>query len=107
LIGGLLLLLPPQSSGDLGLVLLVFSILLAAVVLRMDIPRFLAQRQDPVAWQFTHVVPSIASIMLLLVGSVGVLTQSIGGLYWFTAGLIVLVISGLSNCWVLLVEIKR
>ena len=107
LIGGLLLLLPPQSSRHLGLVLLVFSLLLAAVVLRMDIPRFLAQRQDPVAWQFTHVVPSIASIMLLLVGSLGVLTQSVGGLYWFTAGLIVLVISGLSNCWVLLVEIKR
>jgi len=107
LIGGLLLVLPPQSNGRFGLVLLIFSVILALVVLRMDVPRFLAERKDPVAWQFTHVLPSLASIALVLGGSISVLAQSFGGLYWFTAGLIVLIVSGLSNCWVLLVEIKR
>ncbi len=107
LIGGLLLVLPPQSTERFGLVLLVFSLMLTIIVLRMDIPRFLAQRADPVTWQFTHVLPTVASVVLVVGGSISVLLERFGGLYLFTAGLIVLIISGLSNCWVLLVEIKR
>ena len=107
LVGGLFLLLPTQSSQTFGWELLVFTLVLAGCILAIDIPRFIAERVDPLAWQVTHILPSIISIGLLLIGAIGVLTTSLGGIYWFSAGLVLLILAGLSNCWVLLVEIKR
>ena len=40
-------------------------------------------------------------------GGVGLLTESLGGLYWLPAAVAVGLLGGLTNAWVLLVEILR
>ncbi len=43
----------------------------------------------------------------LLVGSISVLVECGGGLYWIAAGMLGAIFGGVTNAWVLLVEIQR
>jgi hypothetical protein len=67
----------------------------------------LVERDGPLSWRLAHVLSSTISIALCLVGALGVLTASLGGLYYLAAALVLLMVSGLLNCRVLLAEIKR
>jgi hypothetical protein len=42
-----------------------------------------------------------------LLAGIGVLTTSLGGLYWIPAAMVVALLSGLFNAWVLMIEIIR
>ena len=43
----------------------------------------------------------------LLIGSLSVLAETGGGLYWIAAGILGAIVGGVTNAWVLLVEIHR
>ena len=106
LAGSLLLLVPGLSHVALG----IGQAILAAGIIRivlLDIPRWRAQRADPLSWRLTHFAPGAVMAVLATVGALGTMTTSIGGLYWFAAAMAVGTAAGLINSWVLLVEIKR
>jgi modulator of FtsH protease len=43
----------------------------------------------------------------LMVGAISVLAEAGGGLYWIAAGMVGAILGGVTNAWVLLVEIQR
>jgi hypothetical protein len=55
----------------------------------------------------TTVVPAAVVALAPFVAGIGLLTESIGGLYWLPAAVAVGLLGGRSNAWVLLVEILR
>jgi hypothetical protein len=48
----------------------------------------------------------IATLPLVVAG-IAVLTGGLGGLYWHVAGILVSILVGLFDAWVLLIEINR
>ncbi len=107
LLVGLVLLIPAQPRSLLGSELAALAVALAVVLIRIDLPRYQAEREFKLAWRLWHTVPSVLVLGLCAIGAVGVLTSSLGGLYWIAASVLVSMLAGLFNCWVLLVEIKR
>jgi hypothetical protein len=45
--------------------------------------------------------------LLFIVGSVSLIAESGGGLYWFAPATVVAFLAALMNAWVLLIEIQR
>jgi hypothetical protein len=106
LAGSLLIQVPGLSDTGLGIGQ---AILAAGVVVlaARNVPRWRQERGDPLSWRVTHFTPAALTAFLALVGAVGTLTTSAGGLYWLAAAMTVATASGLINSWVLLVEIRR
>jgi hypothetical protein len=106
LAASLLIQLPGLSSTGLGLgeaILAAGLVSLAAI----DLPRWRRERGDPISWRLTHLAPGLVISALAVIGAIGTLTTSLGGLYWLAAAMTVATMAGLINSWVLLVEIKR
>ena len=106
LAGGLLILVPGLSHVELG----IGQAILAAGLIRLvvlDLPRWRAQRSDPLSWQLTHFAPGVLIALFATIGALGMLTTSVGGLYWIAAAMGIATAAGIINSWVLLVEIKR
>ncbi|HSK61321.1 MAG TPA: hypothetical protein VK935_19950 [Actinomycetospora sp.] len=55
----------------------------------------------------TTIVPAAVVGLAPVLAGIGLLTESLGGLYWLPAAVAVGLLGGLSNAWVLLVEILR
>jgi hypothetical protein len=102
----LLIELPGISTTALG----VGQGLLAAGLIALataDLRRMQEHASDPLTWKLTHLAPGVLLATLASVGTIAVLTASIGGLYWIAGAMAIGTTSGLVNSWVLLVEIKR
>ena len=67
----------------------------------------LGNGDNPLGWRLGHIVLSIVTISLAILGAVTTMTASFGGLYWLAAAMALATATGLINSWVLLVEIKR
>jgi hypothetical protein len=52
-------------------------------------------------------VPPIAVTVLAIVGAAATISASFGGLYWLAGAMAIAATFGVTNSWVLLVEIKR
>lgn len=62
----------------------------------------------PTALQvLTQAVIVIVTALSLLIASASLSFDAGGGLYWLVAGLLLLLLNGIVNAWVLLVEIQR
>jgi hypothetical protein len=61
----------------------------------------------PVYWVAGRVLLGAVATLPLLIGGISILSGTGGGLYWIAAGIIFAVAAGVSNAWVLLVEILR
>ena len=61
----------------------------------------------PVGWVAGRVVLAGVATLPFLIGGISVLSGSGGGLYWTGAGILLAIMAGVSNAWVLLVEILR
>jgi hypothetical protein len=106
LAGSLLIQLPGLSSAGLGIGQAVLAAGIAVLAVR-GLPRWAQERDDPLSWRLTHLVPPVLTVLLAVVGAVATLTASLGGLYWLAAAMTVATTSGIINSWVLLVEIRR
>ena len=106
LLVALLGLAPDQSRDTFGTELLVESIaaflLLMGLIIRSHIPR---------PEEESHLLSALGLTAIgtipFIIGAIGVLTQSGGGLYWTLAGMVAAILGGVVNAWVLLVEILR
>ena len=67
----------------------------------------LGGRGQPRSWLIGRVLVLALGAVPLLVGSVSVIVEAGGGLYWIAAGIVGAIAGGVTNAWVLLVEIQR
>jgi modulator of FtsH protease len=99
-------LVPGQSADALGIELLIISLLLAVgltAVLRPSLP----PPGSPRHWMAGRLAVLVAGTLPFLVGSVELIAESGGGLYWIAAGIAFAIMGAVANAWVLLVEILR
>ena len=106
LAGGLLILVPGLSDTALGIGQAILAAGLAGLI-ALGVRRWKQQQGDPLSWRLSHIVPPIVTTVLALVGAAATISVSFGGLYWLAGAMAVAATCGITNSWVLLVEIKR
>jgi modulator of FtsH protease len=103
----LVLLIPGQTEVALAIELLVISAVVVPSLGWLARPGTRAAEQPRSSWITTTVVPSMVVAGAPVVAAIGLLTESLGGLYWLPAAVALALLGGLVNAWVLLVEILR
>jgi modulator of FtsH protease len=107
LIAALVGLIPRQSTQALGLELAAVGLTAWCVPLGFQI-RAGRARYYQYRWQFLQrVILHQAATLPLLLASASLLGAAAYGLYWLALGIILTLVVGLLNAWVLLVEIVR
>jgi modulator of FtsH protease len=102
----LLGLIPGQSRTALGAELLGVSVVFTTLVFQLTSP--LRAGQDRSLVQLvSHLLLMGLGTAPLLVGSLSLLAESGGGLYWIATGVVLTIAGAVANAWVLLVEILR
>lgn len=107
LAASLLIQVPGLSNTAVGVGEAILAAGLVGLVVRIDVPRWRRERDDPLSWRLSHIAPPIVIVSLAIVGAVATATASFGGLYWLAAATALATATGIINSWVLLVEIKR
>ena len=100
-------LFPGQSHAALGAELLVEGSLVTGVVAVLLVRSMPEGPGVPRSWMIGRLVVGALGTVPLMVGGVSVLAVTGGGLYWTAAGILGAIFAGVSNAWVLLVEILR
>ena len=99
-------LVPGQSHVVLGLELIAIAALLVVVVAKLT---GVGKRPSAVPrwWVPARLAIKFSGPTLLAIGGLTELLAVTGGLYWVAAAIAFLILGGVSNAWVLLVEILR
>lgn len=103
----LTLLIPAQSPVALAVELFVIAAVAGSALTWLNRPGSRAPEQPLASWLVTGVLPSAVLGLAPVLAGVGVLTGSLGGLYWVAAAVVFALLGGLVNAWALLVEILR
>ncbi|HEY8473487.1 MAG TPA: hypothetical protein VIL37_12745 [Natronosporangium sp.] len=101
----MLLLVPEQSTTALGLELVVLGALVGLVLLALSRSRTGQERIG--SYLLSRLVPSLVFSLAILVAGLTLLLGGPGGLRWLLPAVMVAIVAGLLNAWVLLVEILR
>ena len=99
-------LLPGQTTTALALELLGVSLLLGGLIFWLTSPGRAAYDRS-LSHLLSHWLMVALGTVPLLVGSVSLLAEAGGGLYWIAAGIALAITGAVANAWVLLVEILR
>jgi len=100
-------LIPGQSSGALGTELLFLSLTIAIAIVRLPAFAPTSGFKPPPSWIWTRWGLRLLGTVPFVIGGASVLLETGGGLYWIVAGIVFAIVGGVSNAWVLLVEILR
>lgn len=100
-------LIPAESTVALGLELLFVAAVVAVIVLRLPGTQAQDAGKEPTQWRLSRVGVRLMGTLPLLFGSLSVLFEVGGGLYWIAAGIVLAIVGAVANAWVLLVEILR
>ncbi len=103
----LAILVPEQPGTALGIELIVVAVVSGTALAWLVRPARRSPYQPRSSWVGTSVLPAVAVFGGSLLGGVGLLTESLGGLYWIPLAVAFGLLGGLTNAWVLLVEIRR
>ncbi len=103
-LASLIVLMPALSETALGILLLVQALLLIGVAAQVN--RQGAGPKQGEEHLSRHLMWTLASVPVLI-GGISLLVEAGGGLYWIGAGVLLGILSGVMNAWVLLVEILR
>jgi modulator of FtsH protease len=107
LVIALLLLIPGQSESALGTELVVLGAVTGAWLAVLNRPWLRSPEQPLLSWITNSAIPAGLLSVATVVGGLGTITGTLGGLYWLPAGVIAAFVGALLNAWVLLVEILR
>jgi hypothetical protein len=107
LVASLFLLVPGQTTTALGVELAGGGAALATILLLIAWSGFQLPTRQPLSWRITRIVAALASSVPILVAGISLLAEAGGGLYWLLAGILLALIAGVANAWVLLVEVVR
>ena len=99
-------LFPGQTETALGLELLGVSLAFTGLILVKTSPSR-ADHDRTLSHIVSHWLLMALGTVPLLVGSVSLLAEAGGGLYWIAAGIALAIAGAVANAWVLLVEILR
>jgi modulator of FtsH protease len=106
LVASLLGLVPGQTATALGVELLIAALGFTTVIFRLGTKEE-REEDDPVTWAISHWSLVAVGTLPFVIGAVGLLAESGGGLYWTLAGIVLATVAAVANAWVLLVEILR
>jgi hypothetical protein len=106
LAGGLLIQVPGLSDTALGVGQAILAAGLGGLI-ALGVRRWKQERANPLLWRVAHAGPAVLIMLLAVVGAVATISASFGGLYWLAGAMGVAATFGITNSWVLLVEIKR
>ncbi len=107
LVTALLLLVPSQPPDALGVELIVFGVVLGVALVPRNLPFHLPPERTMSSWVLAQGVPILALVAGTTLAGIGMITGSLGGLYWLVPAVIGAVAGGLIQAWVLLIEILR
>jgi len=99
-------LLPGQDHVALGIELAVVTTVYWAG-LTLTSRSSISANGNPRSWLIGRLLVLALGAVPLLVGSISVMVEAGGGLYWIAAGIVGAIAGGVTNAWVLLVEIQR
>ena len=101
------LLIPHQPPAALGTELVAAAGLAGPVLAWLCRPSARPVEQSVSTWLVGSVLPCAVLSASSLLAGIGVLTESLGGLYWIAPAVAMGLLGGLINAWVLLIEILR
>ena len=107
LVVSLLVLIPAQRPAALGIELLVGAVALAAALARLSRPSTRSVEEGMRGYVVGRIGPAVIIVGMLLVAGAALVAHAGGGLYWLVPAVLVAVLAGLGNAWVLLVEVQR
>ncbi len=107
LLVGILLLVPGQVRAALAGELLAAGVIIGGFELIINQRSGRSDQETRLTWILARVFPPVASCGCLVLAGATLLAQAGGGLYWLVPSVIVSIMGGLINAWVLLVEILR
>jgi hypothetical protein len=107
LIVAVLLVIPGQGHVATGLELVASGLVILGVQLYLDLTT--ERGDEETFWRrlVGRVFPSVVSCGCIVIAGVTLLAQAGGGLYWVVPATVTAILFGLTNTWVLLVEILR
>lgn len=105
LLVAVVLLVPNTSKTALGVELLVIA-LLAALALGVAVSAR-SPEQPVVMWAIGTLVPVALLVVSTVLAGAGVISESLGGLYWVPIAVVAALLGGVLHAWVLLIEIRR
>ncbi|PVY96707.1 hypothetical protein [Actinomycetospora cinnamomea] len=103
----LALLVPAQPAAALAVELFVVAGVAGPSLAWLSRPANRAPEQPVVSWVGTSLVPAAVLAFAPALAGIGLLTGTLGGLYWLPLAVAFALIGGLVNAWALLVEILR
>ena len=106
LITAVFLLVPGQGTAALAGELLATGIITGGFHVLVALRATRSAEEPPLTWLVSRFFPAVSCGCLAVAGAT-LLAGSGGGLYWLLPGVLLAIIFGLANAWVLLVEIQR
>jgi modulator of FtsH protease len=107
LLAAVFVLVPGQSRIALGVELAVAGVTIGAGLLVIDVRAGQSDQETAMTRMLSRVLPSVAACGCLTVAGASLLANGGGGLYWLVPTFVIVIVSGLGNAWILLVEIMR
>jgi hypothetical protein len=107
LITGLFLVVPGQSGTVVASELLITGLAIGTGQLVINARSPHSDEETRLTWIVGRVLPATASCGFLVISGAALLARAAGGLYWIVPSVLVAIVFGLVNAWVLLVEIQR
>lgn len=97
---------PGLSATALGIELLLGGLALAGVIARLS-TKSLPEGSPPVSRSLGRLLLLAGGTVPFAVGGTSLIAEAGGWLYWIAAGILLGIVGGVANAWVLLVEILR
>lgn len=107
LVVSILVLIPAQPSGLLAAELIAVGVFGGAALGWLARPSTRSPQETRGNWLVGRFLPAIAIGVLLVAAGITLARGAGGGLYWIAPAVLAAFLAGLSNAWVLLVEILR
>jgi modulator of FtsH protease len=107
LVVALFVLVPGQDRAALGWEFAVTGLIIVGAQLWIDARSGRSDQETQLSWVATRVFPVLACCGCVIAAGGSLLADGGGGLYWLVPAVLIAIISGLVNAWVLLVEILR
>jgi hypothetical protein len=106
---GVVILIPGQPRWALGGELFVIAAVIGPLLGRLADPLHRIAEQPLWSWLISNILPALVLSVGALLAGVSLVADlpALGGLYWIPVGTVLGLFGGLTNAWVLLVEIMR
>ncbi|NUS74170.1 MAG: hypothetical protein HOQ05_12290 [Corynebacteriales bacterium] len=101
------ILIPEQADAVLGSELLGLGAILTTALAAVNRPSIRPEGDRVLHWIITRIAISMLTAIPIVIAGISVFFGAGGGLYWIVPSIVVAFVGGLTNAWVLLVEILR